>query len=52
MIEESEDETLIERYVGGEEIDAGLLLTDLEVAVARLAAPRRPGRLDSGVDSR
>ena len=35
IIEESEDETLMERYVGGEEIDAGLLLTDLELAVAR-----------------
>ena len=35
IIEESEDETLMERYVGGEEIDAGLLLNDLELAVAR-----------------
>ncbi|MCP3424266.1 elongation factor G [Nocardioides pinisoli] len=35
IIEESEDETLMERYVGGEQIDTGLLLRDLEVAVAR-----------------
>ena len=35
IIEESEDETLMERYVGGEQIDPDLLLRDLEVAVAR-----------------
>ena len=35
IIEESEDETLMERYVGGEPIDTGLLLRDLELAVAR-----------------
>jgi len=35
IIEESEDETLMERYVGGEQIDADLLLRDLELAVAR-----------------
>ncbi len=35
VIEESEDETLMERYVGGEEIDADLLVRDLEAAVAR-----------------
>ena len=35
IIEESEDETLMERYLGGEQIDSGLLLRDLEVAVAR-----------------
>ena len=35
VIEESEDETLMERYVGGEEIDAKLLVEDLERAVAR-----------------
>ena len=35
IIEESEDETLMERYVGGEQIDAALLLRDLELAVAR-----------------
>jgi elongation factor G len=35
VIEESEDETLMERYVGGEEIDATLLVSDLERAVAR-----------------
>lgn len=35
IIEESEDETLMERYVGGEEIDTELLVRDLELAVAR-----------------
>ena len=35
VIEESEDETLMERYVGGETIDRGLLTEDLERAVAR-----------------
>ena len=35
MIEESEDETLMERYLGGEDIDRGLLVQDLERAVAR-----------------
>ncbi|HEY0643444.1 MAG TPA: elongation factor G-like protein EF-G2 [Nocardioides sp.] len=35
IIEESEDETLMERYVGGEQVDTALLLRDLELAVAR-----------------
>jgi len=35
VIEESEDETLMERYVGGEEVDRALLVKDLERAVAR-----------------
>ena len=35
VIEESEDETLMERYVGGEEIDEKVLVQDLERAVAR-----------------
>ena len=35
MIEESEDETLMDRYLGGEEIDAKILVADLERAVAR-----------------
>jgi elongation factor G len=35
VIEESEDETLMERYLGGEEVDAKLLVQDLERAVAR-----------------
>ncbi|MGZ4581113.1 MAG: elongation factor G-like protein EF-G2 [Nocardioidaceae bacterium] len=35
VIEESEDETLMERYIGGEEIDKKLLVEDLERAVAR-----------------
>ena len=35
MIEESEDETLMERFLVGEEVDAALLVQDLERAVAR-----------------
>lgn len=35
IIEESEDEGLMDRYVGGEEIDVDLLVGDLETAVAR-----------------
>lgn len=35
IIEESEDETLMERYLGGEEIDQTVLVDDLEKAVAR-----------------
>jgi elongation factor G len=35
IIEESEDETLMERYLGGEEIEQSVLIDDLEKAVAR-----------------
>ncbi|MFJ2956178.1 elongation factor G-like protein EF-G2 [Streptomyces sp. NPDC087270] len=35
IIAESEDETLMDRYLGGESIDVGTLVTDLERAVAR-----------------
>jgi elongation factor G len=35
VIEESEDESLMERYLGGEEVDRELLVKDLEQAVAR-----------------
>ena len=35
VIEESEDETLMERYVAGEDVDAKLLVEDLERAVTR-----------------
>src|SRR5581483_1611615 len=35
IIEESEDESLMERYLGGEEIDQDGLIEDLEKAVAR-----------------
>lgn len=35
IIAESEDETLMERYLGGEEIEQEVLITDLEKAVAR-----------------
>jgi elongation factor G len=35
IIAESEDETLMDRYLGGEEIDLEILVDDLETAVAR-----------------
>src|SRR5436305_12285033 len=35
IIAESEDETLMERYLGGEDIDVKVLIDDLETAVAR-----------------
>jgi elongation factor G len=35
IIEQSEDETLMDRYLGGEEIDQATLIEDLEKAVAR-----------------
>jgi elongation factor G len=35
IIEESEDESLMDRYLGGEELDVATLVTDLETAVAR-----------------
>jgi elongation factor G len=35
VIEESEDETLMDRYLAGEKIDEDVLVTDLERAIAR-----------------
>ena len=35
IIEQSEDETLMERYLGGEDIEPSTLIDDLETAVAR-----------------
>ncbi|HEY8453565.1 MAG: elongation factor G-like protein EF-G2 [Micromonosporaceae bacterium] len=35
IIAESEDEALMERYLGGEELDASVLVKDLQTAVAR-----------------
>ena len=35
IIEESEDETLMDRYLGGEQVDEKLLVDDLETALAR-----------------
>jgi elongation factor G len=35
VIEESEDETLMDRYLAGEEVDEDVLVADLEKAVAR-----------------
>uniref|UniRef100_UPI0018D0FBC7 GTP-binding protein n=1 Tax=Streptomyces clavuligerus TaxID=1901 RepID=UPI0018D0FBC7 len=50
IIAESEDETLMDRYLAGDEIDFGILVQDLEKAVARgtfhpvlAAAPAAPG---------
>lgn len=50
VIAESEDETLMDRYLGGEDIDVKTLVEDLEKAVARgtfhpvlAAAPAPPG---------
>ncbi|MGW1023501.1 elongation factor G-like protein EF-G2 [Streptomyces sp. NPDC002577] len=50
VIAESEDETLMDRYLGGEEIDVKTLIEDLERAIARgsfhpvlAAAPAREG---------
>ena len=37
IIAESEDETLMDRYLGGEDIDTAVLVEDLETAVARAA---------------
>ena len=53
VIEESEDETLMERYIGGEEVDAKLLVADLERAVARGSFyPVVPVDSSSGVGAR
>jgi elongation factor G len=35
VIEESEDESLMDRYLSGEQIDEGMLVDDLEKAIAR-----------------
>jgi elongation factor G len=35
IIEQSEDESLMERYLGGEQLDVSTLIDDLETAVAR-----------------
>ncbi|MFI6286400.1 elongation factor G-like protein EF-G2 [Streptomyces sp. NPDC051018] len=50
IIAESEDETLMDRYLAGDDIDVGTLVGDLEKAVARgtfhpvlAAAPAAPG---------
>ncbi|MCZ7413318.1 elongation factor G-like protein EF-G2 [Streptomyces sp. WMMC897] len=50
IIAESEDETLMDRYLGGENVDVTTLVSDLEKAVARgafhpvlAAAPAAPG---------
>ncbi|MFN2497112.1 MAG: elongation factor G-like protein EF-G2 [Pseudonocardiaceae bacterium] len=39
IIAESEDESLMDRYLGGEDLDVGLLIDDLETAVARGSFP-------------
>jgi elongation factor G len=53
IIEESEDETLMERYLGGEQVDTELLVRDLELAVARGSLhPVIPVDATSGVGAR
>ena len=53
VIEESEDETLMERYLGGEEIDEDILVTDLERAVAKASLfPVLPACAGTGVGAR
>ncbi|BBY18853.1 elongation factor G-like protein EF-G2 [Mycolicibacterium litorale] len=53
IIEESEDESLMERYLGGEDLDQGLLIADLEKAVARGSFfPVIPVCSSSGVGTR
>jgi elongation factor G len=50
IIEQSEDETLMERYLGGEDIDTATLIEDLETAVTRGAFhPVVPVCASSGV---
>jgi elongation factor G len=50
IIEESEDETLMERYLGGEKIDQSVLIDDLEEAVARASFfPVMPACSGTGV---
>ncbi len=50
VIEGSEDESLMDRYLGGEEIDVKVLIADLETAVAGARLfPVIPGCTHSGV---
>jgi len=50
VIEGSEDEGLMDRYLGGEEIDVKVLISDLETAVARAALfPVIPASAATGV---
>jgi elongation factor G len=50
IIEESENETLMERYLGGEKIDQSVLIDDLEEAVARASFfPVMPACSGTGV---
>jgi elongation factor G len=50
IIAESEDETLMDRYLGGEEIDLDILIGDLETAVAGGSFfPVLPASADTGV---
>jgi elongation factor G len=50
IIEQSEDETLMERYLGGEDVDVAVLVDDLETAVSRGAFhPVIPVCASSGV---
>ncbi|MET9021674.1 elongation factor G-like protein EF-G2 [Actinopolymorpha sp. NPDC004070] len=50
VIEESEDESLMDRYLGGEQIDAKVLVDDLEKAVAQASFfPALPACSTTGV---
>ena len=50
IIAESEDESLMERYLDGEQLDVGMLIDDLETAVARGAFhPMIPACASTGV---
>jgi len=53
IIEESEDETLMERYLGGEDVEPALLTDDLEKAIAKASFfPVLPVCSTSGVGTK
>ncbi|WP_029117226.1 elongation factor G-like protein EF-G2 [Mycobacterium sp. URHB0044] len=53
IIEESEDETLMERYLGGEDVETSVLIDDLEKAIAKASFfPVLPVCSTTGVGTR
>ncbi len=53
IIEESEDETLMERYLGGEDVETSVLIDDLEKAIAKASFfPVLPVCSSTGVGTR